>query len=290
MQAFVNECERDFEARLESSIARISADPELCAVGLSGPTCSGKTTAAKKLTDDFSRYGKNVHIISIDDFFKDSFEEKASGELPDFESIAAIDLDAFYECVDAIFGKRKTKIPHFDFVTGRRSGYTEIAPSENDLYIFEGIQAIYPEIREVLSRTHSKSVYICAQSSIDVGGKVFDPNEIRLMRRIVRDSNFRGATPEYTMFLWEGVRANEEKNIYPYCGLSDVSIDSTMTYDVCVLAQFLRPLLLTVGRDSKNYKEAQELLEKIEGIESIPSVMIPDGSLYYEFIKNEHTD
>ena len=74
MQAFVDECEREFEARLESSIARISDDPELCAVGLSGPTCSGKTTAAKKLTDDFSRHGKSVHIISIDDFFKDSFE------------------------------------------------------------------------------------------------------------------------------------------------------------------------------------------------------------------------
>lgn len=290
MQAFVNECERDFEARLESAIAQISSDPELRAVALSGPTCSGKTTAANKLTDDFARHGKNVRVISIDDFFKDSFEQKQMGELPDFESIAAIDLDAFCECVDAIFNMKTARVPHFDFVSGRRTGYTEMEPTEKDVYLFEGIQAIYPEIRELLSRTHSKSVYICAESSLDVGGTVFDPNEIRLARRIVRDSNFRGASPEYTLFLWEGVRANEDKGIFPYSHLADVRIDSTMAYDMGALVQFLRPMLMTVGKDSKYYKEASRLLEKTEGIESIPSLMIPDGSLYYEFIKNEHSD
>ena len=67
-------------------------------------------------------------------------------------------------------------------------------------------------------------------------------------------------------------------------------IDSTMAYDINVLSEFLRPMLMSVGKDSKHYKEAAGLLEKMEGIESIPSLMIPDGSLYYEFVKNEHTD
>ena len=109
------------------------------------------------------------------------------------------------------------------------------------------------------------------------------------MRRIVRDYNFRGASPEYTFFLWENVRKNEDKNIFPYIGSCDVKIDSTIPYEINVLSQFLRPLLKTVEKSSKYYGIAAKIQEKIEGIEDIPSIYIPNGSLYYEFIKNNNT-
>ena len=287
-RAFVNTCEKEFEAYLDRSIADICAIPELKTVALSGPTCSGKTTLAKKLTDDFENHGRKVHIISIDDFFLDVVHKSSEGEAPDFDSIDALDLDEFLRCTEDIFADRTARIPRFDFVSGKRSGYYEIDPDENDLYIFEGIQAVYPEITSALAGKRGKSLCICPRSSLCVGKTVFEPNEIRLMRRIVRDRNFRGASPEYTMFLWQGVRKNEDQNIFPYIDSCDVTIDSTLPYELNVLAQFLRPLLKEIEKESKFYAEAQGLLKKTEGIESIPSILVPNGSLYYEFIKNEH--
>ncbi len=285
---FVLDCEREFEAYLDRSIEKICNTKGLKVIALSGPTCSGKTTTAKKLIEDFEKHDRRVHVISIDDFFLDVELGSTEGESPDFDSIDALDLELFTACTEDIFADRVAKIPKFDFLTGKRSGSYEIDPDPNDLYIFEGIQAIYPEITAVLSGEHGRSICIHPQSSIDVGGTVFEPNEIRLMRRIVRDNNFRGATPEYTMFLWENVRKNEDKNIFPYVNTTDVSINSTIPYEINMLVQFLRPLLLQIGNDSKYYSEAARLMKKTEGIESIPSIFVPNGAMYYEFIKNEH--
>ena len=283
---FVNRCESDFEALLDESLSKVWAIEGLKTIGLSGPSCSGKTTAAKKLIDDLSAHGRVVRVISIDDFFKDTERAKTGDEPPDFDSVNAIDLDEFVRCTEDIYAGRTARIPRFDFLTGKRAGYTEIAPDPKDVYIFEGIQAIYPEVVRALGG--AESVYIRVMSEINVEGTVFEPNEIRLMRRIVRDRNFRGADPEYSMFLWQSVRENEERSIFPYEHNCNVKIDSTIPYEINVLVQFLRPLLMQIGRESKFYAQAKELLEKTEGIESIPSIMIPDGSIYYEFIKNEH--
>ncbi len=287
---FVELCEADFEAHLDESIAEVCAVKGLKTVALSGPTCSGKTTAAGKLVEDFSKHGRKVHVISIDDFFKDTAHLRNGDKAPDFDSIDALDLDEFLRCADSIFKGETAKIPRFDFISGMRSGYYEIEPNENDLYIFEGIQAIYPEITAALASTHCESLCICPQSRLSVGGTVFEPNEIRLMRRLVRDNNFRGASPEYTLYLWENVRKNEEKNIFPYIERCDVKIDSTIPYEINVLSQFLRPLLAQIDKNGKYYDFAKQMTEKIEGIEDIPSIFVPDGSIYYEFIKNEHTN
>ena len=285
---FVTETEREFEAYLDRSIEKICSIPDIKTVALSGPTCSGKTTTAKKLIEDFSKHGRNVHVISIDDFFCDVHISDIGDESPDFDSIDALDLDMFISCTQDIFADRATKIPRFDFITGKRSGFYEFDPDPDGIYIFEGIQAIYPEITAVLSGERSRSICICPRSSLNVGGTVFEPNEIRLMRRIVRDRNFRGASPEYTMFLWENVRKNEDKNIFPHMGTEDVSIDSTIPYEINILTQFLRPMLDTIKEDSKYYREAERLMKKTEGIQSIPSIFVPNGAMYYEFIKNEH--
>jgi len=203
----------------------------------------------------------------------------------DFDSIDALDFDEFKRCVDDIFDDKNVRIPKFDFISGKRAGYTEFDPDLSDIYIFEGIQAIYPEITPLLNRGEGKSVYICAESGIRIDNIEFSPIEIRLMRRIVRDNNFRGASPEYTMFLWESVRRNEDKNIYPNVGNCDIRIDSTMPYEINLLVPFLVPLLESVPQNSKYRKTADDLLLKLKGIESIPQTLIPDNSLYYEFIK-----
>ncbi len=287
MLKFVTDCEHEFEAKLAAAVKEVCDTEELKVIGLSGPTCSGKTTTAKKLIDALEARGKNVHIVSIDDFFKNvkKPDYENDDEQVDFDSINAIDLPAFEECINEIFECRPSHIPHFDFITGKRTGYTEIQPDPNDLYIFEGIQAVYPEITALLHRFNSLGIYIRAESEIDIEGTVFESNEIRLMRRIVRDYNFRGAEPAYTFFLWEGVRKNEEESIFPNVAGCDIKLDSTMAYEINLLSQFLSPLLAAVPTDSEYRPYAETLMKKLEGIECVEQSMIPNNSLYYEFIK-----
>ncbi len=287
MLEFVTDCEHEFESKLAAAVKEVCDTESLKVIGLSGPTCSGKTTTAKKLIDALEERGRNVHIVSIDDFFRDveKPDYENDDEQVDFDSINAIDLPAFEECINEIFECRPSHIPHFDFITGKRSGYTEIQPDPNDLYIFEGIQAVYPEITAMLRRFTGASIYIRASSAINIDGVIFEPDEIRLMRRIVRDYNFRGAEPEYSLFLWEGVRKNEEKNIFPNAVGCDIKLDSTMAYEINLLSQFLCPLLMTVPSDSEYRPFTESLLKKLEGIECVEQSMIPDNSLYYEFIK-----
>ena len=128
------------------------------------------------------------------------------------------------------------------------------------------------------------SVYICPQSSVETGGKIFVPNELRLMRRIVRDYNFRNADAEFTMHLWESVRQNEEKNIFPYADACVYKIDSSKPYEIGVLKPYLEKILGVIPPDSPYYKASRQILEKISDIQPISSDLIGEDSLYKEFV------
>ncbi len=291
MRAYVDRCEADFEVRLNAACDAVCAVEGLRLIGLSGPSCSGKTTTANKLIDTLSRRGKTVHIVSIDDFYYDravltARAEEAGREI-DYDSIDTIDFEALRECVREIFTDENTVVPRYDFKTGTRSGYVEYAFDDNDLFIFEGIQAIYPEIVALFREYCYRSVYICVESSLEVNGIVFDPKEIRFMRRMVRDYNFRAAAPEFTYFLWRSVRANEDAHIYPYVDTADVRIDSTMPYELNMITPYLMPLLAEIKPESEYYADACALMARIKAAElvPIPSAYLAENSLYHEFLK-----
>ena len=189
--------------------------------------------------------------------------------------------------MEQVFTDEPTQIPKFDFLTGKRSGYTTIDADENDMFIFEGIQAIYPSVTALFRQYDYRSVYISVESGIRIGDRTFSTDEIRLMRRVVRDYNFRGATPEFTLYLWESVRANEELNIFPYAVDCDYFINSTLPFEINMLAPFLREILPQVPVDNKYRGQAEDILEKIEGIQSVSPKLLSPESLYYEFLKRE---
>lgn len=286
---FVEECERHFEERLDRVAKRVGEDHKVRIVALSGPSCSGKTTTAKKLISELEALGRNVHVVSIDDFYYDrSYLQARAAEDPDIEvdydSVSTIDLPALVECIEEIFSDGKTLIPKYDFNSGKRSGYTEFEPSDDDLFIFEGIQAIYPEITELFEKHPSVSVYICVESGIEMNGVVFDPNEIRMLRRIVRDYHFRSASPEFTMYLWKSVRSNEDKNIFPYVKNCNMHIDSAMAFEINLLKPYLEKILSEISADSEFIGTARSIIEKIKDIQPIPREYLSENSLYYEFI------
>ena len=226
----IKKCDEDFRKRLYSIADEIHTDG-VRLIGLSGPTCSGKTTAAHMLAERLSEYGKRVHIVSIDDFYYDreylNELSRAKGlDTIDYDSVDTIDLVALEAFVEEMYSENVVHCPIFDFKTGTRSGSRSISADDDDLFVFEGIQAIYPQVT-ALFRSHGyASVYISPQSAIHIDGDSFSPNEIRLLRRIVRDTNFRGANVEFTIGLWESVRQNEEKNIFPYVDTCTYKINS----------------------------------------------------------------
>ena len=289
---FVEKCERDFEERLSGAVERVCEHRGVRLIGLSGPTCSGKTTAANKLIKYLVAQGKKVHVVSIDDFYydRDVLVARANNDPDieiDYDSEDTIDLDDLRRCVEQVFTDEPTQIPKFDFLTGKRSGYTTIDADENDMFIFEGIQAIYPSVTALFRQYDYRSVYISVESGFRIGDRTFSTDEIRLMRRVVRDYNFRGATPEFTLYLWESVRANEELNIFPYAVDCDYFINSTLPFEINMLVPFLREILPQVPVDNKYRGQAEDILEKIEGIQSVSPKLLSPESLYYEFLKRE---
>ena len=122
------------------------------------------------------------------------------------------------------------------------------------------------------------------QQRIEIGGKRIEPDFIRLCRRLVRDSNFRGATPDFTLSLWGSVRRNEEENIFPHIGRCTVSVDTTLAYELNVLAPYLRRILPSIEWGSKHHKQCLEILELFEDVVGIESFVISDTSLYREFV------
>ncbi len=289
MRDHIKKCDADFRTRLFDIADGICREGIVRIISLSGPTCSGKTTAATMLAGRLAENGKNVNIVSIDDFYYDrdylhELSLKKGTDSIDYDSIDTIDVEALETFIKEAFTCDEVHSPVFDFKTGVRTGYRAIRTSANDVFIFEGIQAIYPQITRLFRPYGAISVYICPSSSVEAGGEIFEPNEIRLMRRLVRDHNFRNADAEFTMRLWDSVRENEEKNIFPYAHSCAYQIDSSKPYEIGILKPYLENILRDISLNSKYYKRSVEILEKIANVAPIDSALIGDDSLYKEFV------
>ena len=290
---YILKCDDDFRNRLygvaDAVEKSFDGEGRIRLISLSGPTCSGKTTAASMLSDRLENSGKRVHIISIDDFYYDreylyelSLKKRIVGI--DYDSEDTIDIDALKNFIYEALSGETAHCPIFDFKTGNRNGYRIVESGENDVFLVEGIQAIYPGVTALFEPYGFISVYIAPLTPLSVGDKVFLPDEIRFMRRIVRDANFRNTTADLTMHLWNNVRGNEEKNIFPYADTCMYRIDSTHAYELGVLKPYLSAYLENVPEDSENKQTACALLAKIEDIAPIDSELIDNGSLYKEFV------
>ena len=289
LQARIREADHAFEEKLAMLAEELNRVGRLRFFGLTGPTCSGKTTAARMLTERLDRLGFRVHLISIDDFYFEKShlralaEQKGSGEL-DYDSEDTIDLELLHECVASLQAGNPTRLPHFNFLTGLRECGVMLLPDEHDLFLFEGIQILYPKVHAILAGETYRSIAICPVSGIETGGQTFAPNEIRLMRRLVRDELYRGAPASFTLSLWNSVRKNEEKNIFPYIGNCFHTVDSTMPYEIGMLKPFLENDLKKVPESDPNHRTAQTILEQIRFVEPVSTSMIAPNSLYREFI------
>ncbi len=297
--ALVKRNEREVDERLTNCAAAISADcvaHGVRVIRLSGPTCVGKTTAAHKLTEALEAVGRVVHPISIDDFFygRDVLHQMAAergDQTLDYDSVKTIDLQALRVCVQELMERGSTRIPVFDFKTGYREGYRDltIPQGEEPIFLFEGIQAVYPEVAALFEGISDRSLFINVMKDTilyDQEGneRVFTPERIRLLRRLVRDEAKRGSSPDFTLTLWRSVRENEVNAILPHADGCDYGIDSNMAFDIHILAPHLRRIFREQPCDGDEVAMQEAILSSLEGVEGISDECLDQNSLYHEFI------
>lgn len=277
---FVSSCEERFDSSLRRIADDILSVSTSRFITLAGPSCSGKTTTASKLTAMLEEHARRARVISIDNFYYNKTEMEKKG-ITDFEGPDAINTELFSSVLEALSEGRTVKIPVFDFKTRTCTAMTEYIPSRDDIYIFEGIQAIYPEITSVLAPHGYKSIFISVDDSVNVMGTVFEGIDIRLMRRTVRDRYHRATEIGDTMKRWPLVVANENANIYPYTGAEDYRVNSVMPYEVFLMAGYYREI-------AHGYGDAgvQQLVNKLSCTDgsAIDISMVPDDSVFREFI------
>ena len=293
-EALVRFGEKDFDRRLSeaaTAISRACVNEGVRIVRLSGPTCAGKTTAADKLTRALEAAGRDVYPISLDDFFYDrdtlfaKAQQHPEGKL-DYDSVEALDLPLLHECVHELLTTGRAGMPRFNFTSGLREGpiLLDTTKGREPVFLFEGIQAVYPRVVDMLDHVPDKSVFMQVTRSIEVGGVLFEPHEIRLMRRLVRDEAKRGATPTFSLHLWHSVRENEEASIFTEVSNCDMTIDSTMPFEIHMLKPHLTRIFSEHPVEGPDAPTARTLLQKLEGIEDIPHKYLSPNSLYHEFI------
>lgn len=279
-------CEDDFNSRL-SELSRLIVEADKPYIALSGPSCSGKTTTSHKLVSDLVRSGKRVKVISLDDFYlpRDLLLARArdNGSKLDFDSPDTLDWDTLSVFIDAIRQGKVASLPRYDFKRGEQIEHESVDPGEYDLFLFEGIQAAYAAFLDLLPSGEYSAVYVSMESSLKVGERILRPRQLRLARRIVRDQLFRGASPEFTLQLWENVTANEKAHIIPSYSRAHFHIDTLIGYELCVLRE---PLIEAIeALPEKAVTSDIRLLEQFCAlIPSLSAEIVPENALLREFI------
>ena len=281
------------EALQEKKIANIAdmvaQRPDCRIVLISGPSSSGKTSFCKRLSIQLQVLGYQTAEISLDDYFvdRDKTPLDENGDY-DFECLEAIDRDFFNQQLDQMLQAKKDteiKLPTYDFKDGKRKFLgKKVKVTPKTILIIEGIHGLNPALTTIDPKFTFK-IFVSALThiSIDTQNPVSSTDN-RLIRRIVRDNNFRGNTALDTLKRWASVRRGENKNIFPYQENADVMFNSALLFELGVLKKHAEPLLREIPESSEHYGEAHRLLKFLSYFVSIDEKEIPPTSILREFL------
>lgn len=264
---------------------------EVKMVLLAGPSSSGKTTSCRRLSVQLTVLGYEVHQLSLDDYFlpREKTPRQPNGEY-DFECIEALDIPLLNEHLQRLFNGETVEMPTFDFIKGQPvyKGNTLCMKNSNGkkpILVVEGIHALNPKLTEQIDDSLKFKVYVSDLTQIAIDDhNIIHTSDNRLIRRIVRDNNFRGYSALDTLSRWEIVREGEEKHIFPFQEEADAIFNSALLYELSVLKPHVEPLLKKVPENRVEYAEAHRLLNIIEMIEPIDPHHIPPTSILREFL------
>lgn len=254
---------------------------------IAGPSSSGKTTFARKLSLALRLNGFKPVTISVDNYFVER-PDTPRDELGnyDFECIEAIDLELFNNHLVKLLNGETIEVPKFDFKVGTKVyDGTTMKMEPDNILVIEGIHCLNDRLTASIPKEEKVKIYISDLTvlNIDYFNRI-STTDTRLIRRVVRDYNFRGYDALTTLKTWYSVTRGEEKNIYPFQEEADYMFNSSLIYELAVQKKYAVPLLKQIDNTHKEYGEARRLMKLLEYFDDIPDEDIPNTSLLREFI------
>lgn len=280
------------EALHEKKIAQIADkitnhEEEKRIVLISGPSSSGKTTFANRLGIQLRVNGFIPKTISLDNYFvnRDRTPLDEDGEY-DYEALEAIDVELFNTHLSELLNGNEVEVPLYNFETGSRESVgKKMVIRDNNILVIEGIHGLNDKLTEAVSCEDKYKIYVSALTSINIDDHNRIPStDTRILRRIVRDNQFRGCSAINTINRWPSVRRGEEKNIFPFQENADIMFNSSLVYELCLLKVYAEPLLLKLGPDNERYSEVKRLIEFLSYFLPIDAKDVPNNSIVKEFI------
>ena len=274
--------------QLEEMAARIVEEGRRVVL-IAGPSSSGKTTTAKRLCAEIGKLtGEEPLYLGTDDYFVEREDSPIGPDgKPDYEGLDCLDMDLFNDQMEALLDGREVDMPEFDFIEGKKVFGKRITKlRKNQLLVIEGIHSLNDVLTENIERKDKFKIYISplTQLAVDRHNRL-STADARLLRRMVRDNQFRGSDAEKTLESWPKVRAGESVNIFPYSSSADVVFNSSTVYETCLLKTYAEPLVSAIPETSEQYPEALRILAFMKYFEKIESAeAVPDNSILREFI------
>lgn len=274
------------EKKIAEIAAQISANPEWKIVLIAGPSSSGKTTFAKRLSVQLQASKATPLVIGLDDYFlnREITPKKPNGHY-DFESLYALDIELLNEQMTQLLNGEAVEFPKFNFTKGTSYRvHPPVTLGKDSIVVMEGIHGLNDLLTESIPAKNKVKIYVSALNQLNIDNHNRVPTtDCRLIRRMVRDNRYRGYTAEETLLRWSDVREGEEKYIFPFQENADFMFNSSLTYELGVFKKYAWKLLHKIAPKSYVYTEAQRLLSLLYYIKDIPETLVPYNSIIREF-------
>ena len=275
------------EKKIAEIAGKIKEKGNVRMILIAGPSSSGKTTFAGKLGMALRVNGIKPVTISVDNYFVERADTPRD-ELGnyDFECIEAIDTELFNNHLIRLLNGEEVELPTFDFSIGTKKYLgNKLKLKEDEVLVIEGIHCLNDKLTSLISNEHKFKVYISDLTvlNIDYYNRI-STTDTRLIRRIVRDNQFRNYSALQTLKMWYSVNRGEQKNIFPFQEEAECMFNSSIVYELAVLKDYAIPLLEQVDRSEPEYSEARRLITLLKYFDSMDGAIIPNNSLIKEFI------
>lgn len=291
--ALINAAEESYHGAISSIADKIAENGSIKVVFLAGPSGAGKTTTANLLSDYLKARVGECMVVSLDDFYRNAddpeYPRYENGER-NFEAIEALDLPHLSKTLSDVASGEPFEVPKYDFKVGGRTAVRKYPGLKDGCVIIEGLHALNPLVFSSIQSEKALKIFISVSTNITKrGDRILSGRKIRFVRRMIRDSLYRGATAKRTLEFWDGVLHGEDTYLYPTRKYADVSINTFHPFELSVMRPFALDLITEEFAASEPY--AKTVLNAIKCVEPIDINLVPDDSLIREFIpggKYEH--